>query len=465
MVLESVAVVDERKILVLGLGVSGYAAAELAVQCGAQVVVLDASSTPELQDRAGLLASRGVDVRLEWNDSVWDGHPDLAVISPGIHLHSTLGQLAMGLGCPVISELEYGFRHCSCPILAVTGTNGKTTTVELLVHCLRHARHNVLAAGNIGNPLCAAARRCASLDFLVVEVSSFQLERIERFAPLAAALLNITPDHMDRYTDFDEYLRTKLRILANMRTASRIVLRDDLLQTESVLAALPAGDSSPVRFSASEDSVADFFLSAGGKICCRRSSSIVELVPRSALRLKGRHNVENALAALALAEAAGVPCDDLAPHLVSFVPTPHRLELAAVHNGVQFINDSKSTNPDALRRALVTVGDECDGRLLLIAGGDDKGLDFTSLADLLRQAVADVFLIGRSRQRLAQQWGGVVSCKMFMSLAAAVDAAVDSVRPGDTVLLSPGCSSKDMFADYAERGREFCTLVKRRTGE
>lgn len=432
---------------------------------GCRVAVLDVGTSPALRERAEALTRRGVEVHLEWNEATWPHSCDMVVISPGVPDDSLLGRLAHSLGCPVIGELEYGFRHCSCPILAVTGTNGKTTTVELLTHCLRHAGRKVIAAGNIGKPLCEVVRKSASLEFLVVEVSSFQLEHIESFAPLVAAIVNITPDHLDRHGDMANYTAAKLRILANVKRACCVVLGEQLAESETVRAALPKDGSAPIVFSGRESLFADFFVANNGAICWRSAAGMRNLLPSSALRLEGRHNLENVLAMLAVGHAAGIEPPILAAHVPSFVPQPHRLELVTASRGVRFVNDSKATNIDAMTNGILSAAETTSGKILLIAGGVDKGIDFSPAAALLGRCVREVFLIGRCRERLAKQWGHVVSCKMFSSLAAAVDAAAEIAQPGDTVLLSPGCASQDMFVDYAERGRDFCALVKRRTGE
>ncbi len=450
-------------VLVLGLGLSGLAAAELAVLQGARVVVLDSGSSPAAQDRADQLASRGVEVHLDWNQDTFPGAPTLAVISPGISSTSQMGRLAAGLECPLLSEIEYAFRHCSCPILAVTGTNGKTTTVELTAHCLRHAGLKVIAAGNIGKPLSEVARRSAELDCIVAEVSSFQLEHISTFAPLAAALLNLSPDHLDRHHGFDEYAEAKTRLLTRLQQARQLVLRDDLLDQAIVAGRIPADGSAPVLFSATPGGHTDFFLDADGMLCRREGKQVTAFLHRSKLRLRGSHNLENALAALALCTYLPVPLDKIAAGLASFTPGSHRMELVALEDGIRFINDSKSTNPDSLSRALTAIGDESRGRIVLIAGGLDKGLCFEPLRPQLQRHVREIFLIGSCRERLAKEWGGVVSCKVCSSLAAAVSGAIESAIPGDTVLLSPGCASQDMFTDYAERGKQFCNLITRRT--
>lgn len=458
---------SQERLLILGLGASGFAAAELAVSRGASVTVLDEEDSPELCDRSEQLRRRGVDARLEWNEAKWSGSPpDLVIISPGVPTESRLGRLAQASACPVISELEYGYRYCSCPILAVTGTNGKTTTVELLVHGLTHAGYAVLAAGNTGRPLSDAAVRSSELDFLIVEVSSFQLEHIVDFAPLAAAILNVTPDHLDRYPSVAAYRQTKFRLAEALHTPRDLVVCEDLTGTPEFAMSCQKEGEAPVLFAPSESLVAEFFLGDDGVLYHRVEGTCVKLLSQAELRLAGRHNAANVLAALALAKVAGISPLELGRHMGTFVPNAHRLELVTVHRGIRVINDSKATNGDSMAKAILTCAEQgASGKILLIAGGVAKKQDFTAQAFLVSRHVKDVFLIGRCRERLAKQWNHVVSCKMFVSLAAAVDAALDSAGSGDTILLSPGCASQDMFSDYADRGREFCALVRRRVGE
>lgn len=454
-----------QDVLVLGLGESGLAAARLARLCGARVTVLDSGHAPAVQERATALRGVGVQVLLAWSGG-GEGSPDLAVISPGIPYPSALGQLANRLACPVISELEFGYRMCACPILAVTGTNGKTTTVELLTHCLARSGRRVLAAGNIGLPLCAAALGSQALDLMVVEVSSFQLEKADRFAPLAAAITNVTPDHLDRHGDMATYLDTKVRLLRHLSSPADAILRADLAAEPRLRAALAGA---PTTFSsAADDGVTTWFVSAAGDLCWRPapggSGRIV--LPAAQIPLPGRHNLENILTVLALAQRAGIEPEELALHVASFALGPHRLETVAVRQGIRFINDSKATNPDALVRALetVTAGAERP-TVLLLAGGLDKNVSFAGLETVIARCVKGVFLVGTSRERLAKLWGDVVSCGVYESLDAGFAAAVDEAVPGDVVLLSPGCASQDMFTDYGERGRAFRSMVQRRFGE
>ena len=458
---------ESSTLLILGLGRSGLAAAELSLSRGHSTTVLDSADSPSLRRGAVSLRAKGAAVHLGWSGLCPPAPADLVVVSPGIAADSPLGRLADSLGCPVISELEYGFRHCACPILAITGTNGKTTTTQAVTHCLTHCGLHVISAGNIGLPLSAVAEGSAELDFAVVEVSSFQLERIDAFEPAAVAFLNLTPDHYDRYAGPEQYLNAKLRVLRNMRRADRVVLRWDLAANSAVRTALPSAGGVPVRFRSDGQSDAEWFVSGDGTTLCRRDTTgaVEPIVNVSCLHLAGRHNFENALATLALCELAGVPVRDAARALVGFMPGRHRLEEVAHRDGVRYINDSKSTNPDSLHRAVEALSTSGGRRnILLIAGGLDKGLDHAELKPVLAGNARRIFLVGTCRKRLANLWSDVVSCKEFASLAAAVDAAIAAARPGDVVLLSPGCSSQDMFSDYAERGNVFCEHVKRRIG-
>ncbi len=457
---------NTKQVTILGLGKSGYAAAELALTHGARVRVLDHSGGEPLRERAAVLTARGVEVCLEWSETEATRATDLVVISPGIPDNSRLGAFARRLAAPSIGEIEFGFRFCSCPLLAVTGTNGKTTVTELLTHCLRQTGYRAMAAGNVGTPLSEAARRSAELDFLVVEVSSFQLETIQRFEPLAAAILNITPDHLDRHGSMSNYRQAKARLLANMKDPSRVVLRNDLTAMEEINTRPVAARA--VTFGSAFPAPGGYGIDQRGHLCRRQADGRCEaLLDSRSIRLPGRHNQENVLAVLALGQAAGVPAAVLAAHVSSYVPERHRLEVTAQHEQVRYVNDSKATNPDSMKQAILTLaGSASAGKnILLIAGGLDKGVDFAEPAPVLSEHVREVFLIGTCRERLAKRWHGVVSCRMFSSLGAAFEGARESARPGDTVLFSPGCASQDMFVDYAHRGQEFCDLVERSIGE
>lgn len=459
---------SENVVLVLGIGLSGRAAARLALAHGESVCVLDEGGGEARETARQDIEALGGRVFLNWREEAWPGGAKLVVISPGIPPDGILGRLARRAGCPVIGELEYGFRQCRRPVLAVTGTNGKTTTVELLTHCLQHAGFRACAAGNVGYPLCAAAGaeegEGEALDFFVVEASSFQLETVDRFAPVAAAILNLSPDHMDRYHRLDDYYRAKTNLFANLHEPGTAIVRTDVLACPYVAETLRLRGVKPVLFSSRPgDAGVDFGVDATAThLIDRRSSSTI--VGLAEMKLSGRHNIENALAAVALAAAVGIDPAAMRPGLTSFSPGAHRLQPVAAHRGVTYVNDSKSTNPDSLCRALEAIGRGPGGekRILLLAGGLDKGLDFALATPFVRAFVKNVFLVGNCRERLAKLWVEDVSCDVFGDLPAAAAAAAKIAVSGDVVLLSPGCASVDMFSSYIERGVVFCEWVNRR---
>ena len=452
-------------ILIIGLGRSGQAAAELAAAQRAAVTVLDSGSGPELEKRAQDLRGRGINVFTGFGQESWTGPVDLAVISPGISHNSSLGRLAAKLPCPVISELEYGYLHCACPIIAITGTNGKTTTTELVTHCLKQAGFRVMASGNIGKPLVKAARESAGLDFMVVEASSFQLERCPSFAPLAATCLNVTPDHLDRHGTMAEYFRVKMSLFQHQRRPKHIVVRRDIQADPLFRECLGDKADGVAVFTAANDPTTDFFFD--GQWLCHRDAdgTVHRFLERAKFRLLGHHNVENALVAAALCRAVGVAPEAIAAGMASFLPSPHRLEVVAFKKQVLYVNDSKATNLDAAEQAIRSVADAVPGKILLIAGGLDKGIEFSPLIPVLKDHVKAVFLIGKCRETLAALWGQTVPCRIFASLEAAAEAAMEMAQAGDAVLLAPGCASMDMFRDYAERGEVFTNHIRRRLGE
>jgi UDP-N-acetylmuramoylalanine--D-glutamate ligase len=450
---------DKANILVLGLGSSGVSAVELALCHRASVTALDENASDSLTQTAGRLSNRGADIRLDWTADQWSSPVDLAIISPGISPESTLGRLAESLSCPVISEVEFAYHFCACPIIAVTGTNGKTTTVELLVHLLRSAGKRVIGAGNIGLPLSAAATRSAHLDFIVAELSSFQLERIDAFTPLAAALLNISDDHLDRHHSAEAYLDAKLNLFRNMRNPQRVVMHADLLEQAAVVnRPLFAGGQQQLVGARRED--APYRVAADGVLWCGEAGSLG--ISGADLKLRGDHNIDNVLAALGLCSAVGVSPHSVVGAVRSFAPNAHRQELVAVHKGVRFVNDSKATNPAAMIEALRTFGGSMVGKILLIAGGQNKRLDFEPVIPYLQQYVREIYLLGEAKEHLAQLWSSHICCQSLPSLSAVVGMALENAVSGDTVLLSPGCASQDMFRDYADRGNSFSYEVKRR---
>jgi len=431
---------DGKNTVVLGLGHSGEAAAALLLDEGARVTVCESADSPALQEKANALRARGVRVLL---GSDADSDPekyDLAVISPGIDPVVPLVRNVVSKNIPMIGELELAFSKCACPVVAITGTNGKTTTTELTTRVLQGCGLRTMASGNIGLPFAEAVRQSREMDVMVLEVSSFQLETIRSFRPKVAAWLNLSPNHLDRYPGMTEYRAAKLRIFENQTPEDFAVV--------NVVNDLPPLRARTTTFSASSDR-GDF---------TRRDTSIFfrseKVLDQNDTRLPGVHNAENIMAALGIGHALGLDLPAMAAVVPDYTPPAHRCEFVREIDGVRWINDSKSTNLDAMAQALRSQ----TASVILIAGGKDKGTEFDENADLVKERVRTAVLIGEMRHRIAKSWTRT-DCRPVDSLAEAVSTARSLARPGDVVLFSPGTSSYDMFRNYGERGNLFKSLV------
>ena len=428
---------------VLGLGRSGQAAARLLLESGAAVTVLDSGDPAPRRATADLLSSRGARVVLG-NDALRCAQEfDFAVLSPGIDPVVPLARRPVEAGIPLLGEIELAFRSCRCPVVAVTGTNGKTTTTGLIAALLNAAGIKSEACGNIGLPFSEVAARSASLDAAVVEISSFQLETTDTFRPRVAVWTNFSANHLDRYPDVASYRAAKLRIF-DRQTA-------DDFAVVNARADLPALRARRVTFSAAPGAEADFTLGAGDTILHRGSP----VIAMGETRLRGPHNAENLMAAFGAGLCLGADLKAMLPAAREYGAPPHRCEFVREVDGVTWINDSKSTNLDALAQALRGQ----TGGVVLIAGGKNKGFDFAPVADLVGERAHDAVLIGEMRASIARDWAGRVPCHPVDSLPAAVEKARSLARSGDTVLFSPGTSSFDMFRSYEERGDIFKDLT------
>ncbi|MEX1044854.1 MAG: UDP-N-acetylmuramoyl-L-alanine--D-glutamate ligase [Chthoniobacterales bacterium] len=428
---------------VLGLGRSGEAAARLLLDSGARVTVLDSGDPAPRRDTAELLSSRGARVVLG-NDALRCVQEfDFAVLSPGIDPGVPLALRPVEAGIPLLGEIELAFRSCRCPVVAVTGTNGKTTTTGLTAALLGAAGLRAEACGNIGLPFSEVAARSASLDAVVVEISSFQLETIDTFHPRVAVWTNFSANHLDRYPDAAAYRAAKLRIFDRQTADDYAVV--------NACAELPALRARRVTFTAARAVEADFTLGAGDMIL-HRGAPVIAL---SETRLRGPHNAENLMAALGAGWSLGADLSSMLSGARAYAPPPHRCEFVREIGGVTWINDSKSTNLDALTQALRGQ----TGGVVLMAGGKNKGFDFAPVADLVAERAHDAVLIGEMRESIARDWAAGVPCHPVGSLEDAVARAHELARPGDTVLFSPGTSSFDMFRSYEERGDLFRQLI------
>ncbi len=448
---------QDKVVLVIGLGLSGAAAARLLVSRGARVTAMDNSDTPALRREAEELRDLGVRVELDLRLPP-AGQFDFAVVSPGVPLDSPLVKELRQRDIPVIGELELGWQQAVCLNISVTGTNGKTTTTELIEHVLTHCHKRTLAVGNIGKPLCSVADESKQLDYLTLEVSSFQLETIRFFRPAVAVLLNITPDHLDRHHTMADYARAKARLFENQQPFDWAIV-----QTEALAMLRALGVKVPAKlitFSA-QNRRADIHLDRS-LIISRIEGWVGPLIDLEKTPLRGPHNAENVMAAFAVGRVLRLPLEEMVTAIASFQPRAHRCELVGEINGVKFVNDSKATNVDAVAKALQTMPAAQPGEpnVLLIAGGRDKALDYHDLGPLLAQRVKHTFLLGETREKLRAAWSLFTPCTLVDSLLEAVEEAVKNSVPGDVVLLSPACSSYDLFRDYRHRGEVFRQAVE-----
>ncbi len=432
-----------KKAAVLGAGLSGSAAALLLRDEAAEVTVFDSAKEQRLlKSTIENLRAHGVSVVAGSAAERDEGEYDLVVLSPGIDPVSPLASHFAAKNAELIGELELGWRATDLPVVAITGTNGKTTTTELIAQMLNGCGQRTIACGNIGKPLCEVARAQSGLDILTVEVSSFQLETIREFKPQVSIWLNFAPDHLDRYPSVAEYRTAKLRIFEN-QTA------DDFAVVNAA-ESLPPIKARTITFSAYADN-ADFRFSEGAIVY--RDERVLRIAET---KLRGSHNIENLMAALAAGLARGLSFEQMVPPLSTYEPRPHRCEFVREVAGVGFINDSKATNLDAVEKALLAQTKP----VILIAGGKDKGFNFEPLRDLVGEKVRSVVLIGEMADRICTDWSGAVPCEKAESLAEAVDRARAVANPGEVVLFSPGTSSFDMFKSYADRGDQFRALVQ-----
>jgi UDP-N-acetylmuramoylalanine--D-glutamate ligase len=430
------------KAAVLGLGTSGEAAAKLLRREGADVTVFDSADPAQLKERAQKIETLGIKTVLGPEAERGTVNFDLTVLSPGIDPQVELVQNFIRQKAEFTGELELAFRFCRKPVIAITGTNGKTTTTQLVELMLQRAGVRTIACGNIGMPFCEAIERQNELDVFTVEVSSFQLETISSFRPQVAVWLNFTPDHLDRYRDLQEYRDAKLRIFEQQQVSDFAVVN-----VRDQLSGLKA---KTITFNAYPGK-ADF--SVSGQSLLFQGEPVLDM---NATNLTGVHNAENLMAALGVAYALNIPWEKAAVGLSEYRLLPHRCERVGEVAGVVFINDSKATNLDALAKAL-----ESQSRpVILIAGGKDKGFLFDSITDLVKRKVKHAVLIGEMAERIERSWSPVVGCTWAANLADAIDAARRNAISGDTVLFSPGTSSFDMFKNYADRGNQFRQRVQ-----
>ncbi len=436
--------------LVVGLARSGIAASKLLLAHGGQVRGVDRRRAEELEGTVRELRDLGVELRFGSTDPRELEGRNLVVVSPGVPMDLPLLTEAERRGIPIVAEVELGFAVARAPVIAVTGTNGKSTTVELLGAIGRAAGRKTEVLGNIGVALSEKAEGVPEEGLLVVEISSFQLEACTRFHPKVGVLLNVTPDHLDRHGSMDRYAGLKARLFQ--------------FQNESEFRVQPLGDaridlllrpmkSRPLWFGFA-DPTGDGVWLDGGSLRYRFEGKTGTLLKRDEALLPGPHNTENMAAAAAAALAVGIPERAIAKALREFHGLPHRLAVVAEIDGVRYVNDSKATNVDALKRALESFTEP----VTLIAGGRDKDGDFVSIRPLVMERVRHAVTVGEAAGKIEESWPGVPH-ERATTLEEAVLAARANTAPGGVVLLSPGCASYDMFRNFEERGARFEAAV------
>ncbi|HEY3122110.1 MAG TPA: UDP-N-acetylmuramoyl-L-alanine--D-glutamate ligase [Vicinamibacteria bacterium] len=444
---------EGRHVVVVGLARSGLSAAAFLAARGARVVATDRKPAAELPPDVGALASRGVQLELSGHRPDTFTAADLVVVSPGVPWDLPEVQVARARGVPVMAEIEMAYRFARGTVAAVTGTKGKSTTTAALGAMLGAAGRDARVGGNIGRPFTDLLEAQTSDTVFVLEVSSFQLEGTETFHPHVAAFLNLSADHLDRHPSFEAYASAKARIFANQTAEDWAVLNAD---DPGVLARAQGARSRRLTFTAApREGDGAFF--EDGEARLRRSGRTETLFALGRLRLPGAHLAIDLLAAGAAARLLGAPPDAIARAAEGFPGVEHVLERVAEVDGVAYFNDSKATNVDAARKSLEAFA----GPLLLIAGGRYKGGDFRELRAPARGRVRAVLAIGEARPLLIDAFTPVCPVVPCDSMAEAVRGAHALAAPGDTVLLAPGCSSFDMFTDYADRGRAFKEEVAR----
>jgi UDP-N-acetylmuramoylalanine--D-glutamate ligase len=443
-----------KRVLVVGLGKSGLAAALFLRDRGARVTVSDTRSAAALGDQIPALLEAGIMVEAGGHGLLTFRRQDLIVVSPGVPLDTPEVKNAQQLGLTVIGELELASRFLQGDIVAITGSNGKTTTTTLIGEIFAGSGLKTQVGGNIGLPVIELTPESTPDTWNILEVSSFQLETTVEFRPKIALVLNITPDHLDRHKTFEAYWAAKARITARQTAEDFLILNAEDPATQRVAAKTKAqifwfSGARQIKQGAFIHGETLFFLAQeGGKP--------EPVLPIAEIPLKGAHNVENVLAAVCAAKLAGIASESIRGTVRAFKAVEHRLEWVKTVRGVEYYNDSKATNVDATIKALASF----PGGIHLILGGKDKDSDYTQLAPLLRERAKVVYTIGSAAEKIERQLAGVVKIESAGTLSAAVHAAATGAQSGDVVLLAPACSSFDQFENYEHRGRAFRESVQ-----
>jgi UDP-N-acetylmuramoylalanine--D-glutamate ligase len=440
-----------KRVLVVGLGKSGVGSALFLRSRGARVTVSDAKPEAELRDEILLLLEHGITVETGGHgDRTFRGQ-DLIVVSPGVPVDAPQLVQARSLGEPVIGEIELAAHFLSGQIVAITGANGKTTTTSLAGEIIAAGKFSTLVGGNIGTPAISFADEAGPTTWIVLEVSSFQLETIVEFRPRIAVILNITPDHLDRHKTFDNYANTKARIFENQQADDFTVLNAD----DATTAGLSERTRAQVFWFSRKKEIEKGAFVRGAQIYFRDGRHERQILPLAEVSLKGGHNLENVLAGVSIGMVVGCQPEQIRDAVRNFKAVEHRLEFVARVASVDYYNDSKATNVDATIKALESF----PANVHLILGGKDKGSDYSVLQELLRERVKRVYTIGAAAAKIESQIQGAAEIEHAETLENAVRRASEIALEGDVILLAPACASFDQFQSYEHRGRVFKETV------
>lgn len=440
-----------KKVTVVGLGNSGLNAALLLKDVKALVRVTEGSDNAQVRKNAAILDEKGIVYEIGCHTKDFIRNSELIVVSPGVEDSSPAVRWADEFNVPIISEMELGYKYCKGKIIAITGTNGKSTVTTLIGEILKNQKVDTVVCGNIGNSLCGEIGRINKETWVVLEVSSFQLERVSDFKPVMAVILNITDDHMDRYDKFDDYFNEKLKIFKNQDAKDVLILNRDAKE----LAALEKKAKSKVMYYSRLLPTNGSYLK-GKKIMCAIGRAPEECICElKDIKLKGLHNIENVLASILVGSLAGIRQASIKDAVKNFTGLKHRFETISIIDGVEYIDDSKGTTVDSTLRAL----ESCARPVILIAGGKDKNSDYSIIRDIVKEKVRCLVLMGEARDKIKELLGGVVQTRQAATMQEAVELSRTLAKADDLVLLSPMCSSFDMFKDYKERADAFKKAV------
>lgn len=440
--------IKNKKIGIIGLGISGFETGIFLLEQGADVYISEKNYNEEIKGKIDILKEKGAKVEIGNHSSEFFKKVDIVVISPGVDEKIEIVKFLKENKIPIISEIELAYNFSkSKKIIGITGTNGKTTTTTLTGEIFKNANYNSVVCGNIGNTFIGEIKNIDENTWVILEVSSFQLEKIEEFRPYIACLLNIDYDHFDRYSNMNEYISAKKRIFENQNDKDFSILNFDDHYTKRILKEIK---SKKIFFSFSHILKGAYY--KNGNIFLKLDKNIV--IETKNIKLQGRGNIQNIMASSLISIICGIEPDVIIETLEKFEPLPHRMEKVAEIDGIIFINDSKSTNPHSVKNSVLSIDGE--NRIILILGGKDKGFPYSQLKKYLKKKVKFIILIGEAKERIKEELKSLdIPMEFVENLKECVNLAKKIGKKGDIVLFSPGCSSFDMFKNYKERGDVF----------